>query len=737
MKKAVILFLPYKYAMADSLESIWFAALEASACEVKICPIPYYDKLPNGSFGDLHDEYDFYDKTLPLVKWRDLNIEELKPDAIFIHNPYDAGNKVTSVHPDFYAKRLRKSTKTLCYVPYFVVGQDTVSPDLAINSAVLYSNKVFVQSEKIRKSYIDNITYYEAENKCKGVFGNLETKIVALGSPKFDKVFDSIPNDYILPDEWKNIVYKPDGKKKKIILYNTSIAGILAGKEQYLKKIRYTIESFKMQHNDVVLWWRPHPLSEKSFSSMRHKLSEEYRRIVSDYKRENYGIYDDTADFHRAIAISDAYFGDKSSVVPLYTVTGKPVMIQNVSFLSENFDGMLITLDCSYDDGENIWASSMICNALFRVSKEVWQAEYVGSFPKEEMKKHSLFRSVIKIEDKLVFCPFSAKSIGIYNLTNGEFSGISLEDTKSRNYIQYNSYSKFSAFVKCNNDVWMFPATYPKIVKLSVENGNLEYFTVSLPHKSEVFYPLFSAYFGVNAAQFVNGVIYAPLSFANSVLILDTLSNKIRLHSLKESTAKGFSRIAFDGKYFWLSPRIGSDSDYKEYICKWDGVSKYTENIYLPQSDNRKILPFRAGVLRKMVYITNTLILYLSSRDEVLEFNTLSNEFKVVQEEAIPKEPIKLINLSEFNTICLVNSFKDNVLHSDFCYFEEQMRNIKTYIDIVKNGKHSDEISKSQKELAIEKYVGMKKNSGKQIYNAVNMVLNHQTTFVICEEVNI
>lgn len=43
-----------------------------------------------------------------------------------------------------------------------------------------------------------------------------------------------------------------------------------------------------------------------------------------------WGIYDDTPDIDRAIALSDAYYGDMSSVVELYKVTGKPIMIQNL-----------------------------------------------------------------------------------------------------------------------------------------------------------------------------------------------------------------------------------------------------------------------------------------------------------------------------------------------------------------------------------------------------------------------
>ena len=39
-------------------------------------------------------------------------------------------------------------------------------------------------------------------------------------------------------------------------------------------------------------------------------------------------IYDDSSDLNRAITLSDAYYGDLSSVVHLYLKTGKPIMIQ-------------------------------------------------------------------------------------------------------------------------------------------------------------------------------------------------------------------------------------------------------------------------------------------------------------------------------------------------------------------------------------------------------------------------
>ena len=69
---------------------------------------------------------------------------------------------------------------------------------------------------------------------------------------------------------------------------------------------------------------------EATIKSTCPELWEEYERIVQNYKEAKWGIYDDTADLDRAVVLSDAYYGDMSSVVELFKVLKKPIMIQNV-----------------------------------------------------------------------------------------------------------------------------------------------------------------------------------------------------------------------------------------------------------------------------------------------------------------------------------------------------------------------------------------------------------------------
>ena len=56
----------------------------------------------------------------------------------------------------------------------------------------------------------------------------------------------------------------------------------------------------------------------------------EYMGIIKEFRENKYGIYDDTSDMDRALAISDAYYGSSSSMLPLYKVTGKPILRHSI-----------------------------------------------------------------------------------------------------------------------------------------------------------------------------------------------------------------------------------------------------------------------------------------------------------------------------------------------------------------------------------------------------------------------
>lgn len=339
--KKEIVFLPYKASMWDSLESVWKAADTDPDCDAYVIPIPYFDKNPDGSFREEHYEGGLYPKDVPITRYDEYDLEARRPDVIYIHNPYDECNHVTSVHPYFYSKNLRNYTDKLVYIPYFVLSE--IEPDdqtvidrmkhFCFIPGTIYADQVIVQSENMRQIYINE---YMKAAKEMGLGGEhvdrkfLEKKFLGTGSPKIDKVLSTKKEDLEIPEEWLKIIEKSDGSWKKIVFYNTSVSALLQHSEKMLQKMDSVFKIFKENQDEVALLWRPHPLIQATIESMRPQLWEDYQKIRDRYVGEGWGIYDDSADVDRAVILSDAYYGDLSSVVQMCQSKDKPIMIQDV-----------------------------------------------------------------------------------------------------------------------------------------------------------------------------------------------------------------------------------------------------------------------------------------------------------------------------------------------------------------------------------------------------------------------
>lgn len=301
-------FLPYKVSMWDSLESVWKAADGDPDCDAYVIPIPYYDRNPDGSFKEMHYEGASYPEDVPIIKYDEFDFEAHRPDMIFIHNPYDNMNFVTSVHPFFYSENLKKFTECLVYIPYYSIA-GSMSEAQALCPAYVNADYIVVQSGKYRRFFDSRIP---------------DEKFLPLGSPKFDSVIHKCQNPPEAPEEWRRKI-----AGKKVYFYNTSINGMLGNTEAFLKKMEYVFDTFQGRE-DVCLLWRPHPLLESTFDSMRKSYKPAYNNLKKRFIEEDIGILDLTPDIENTIALCDTYIGDSgTSVTSLFGVVGKPLFILN------------------------------------------------------------------------------------------------------------------------------------------------------------------------------------------------------------------------------------------------------------------------------------------------------------------------------------------------------------------------------------------------------------------------
>lgn len=521
-EKIEAVFLPYKASMWDSLESVWQTADADPNCEAYVIPIPYYDKNADGSFGKEHYEGDKYPDYVPITDYNDYNYEGHHPDVIFIHNPYDQYNNVTSIHPFFYSKNLKKFTDLLVYIPYYSTsGGMSVAQRQCI--AYYYVDYIVMQSEKYRK-------FFEADLP--------DEKFLPFGSPKFDKAVNICKNPLEPPEAWKG---KLAGKT--VYFYNTSIAGMLGNTPVFLKKMEYVFRCFAGK-KDVCLLWRPHPLLEPTFDSMRSEYRPIYDALKRYFLESDVGIYDDTTDMMNAIAISDVYIGDAgTSVVSLFGIMGKPIVILNNH------------IDC--EPRENDWKGEII-KSFFPYGNHKWmitQGNKLYHADHDSYKYHycydlcdyaygTYYSYVINIRGKDYVCPVNAQNILVVNDREVE-EKIELEHCLEQKGI-------FFSAIGCDNYLFLIPKKYPAIVKYDTVSGRIDYYREHL----DIFR---GAERGENGGYCVqNGYLFLGSPIDNRVLAIHAKTGTEQILTINANTTCGCFRLISDGTYLWSLPYSGN-----------------------------------------------------------------------------------------------------------------------------------------------------------------------------------
>lgn len=408
-----VVFLPYMATLWDSFDSVWKEAIKDEEVDVFVVPIPYYEKDESGNPIKVYYEQDKYPKDLNVVDYRKYNIEERHPDVIFIHNPYDEYNSTTSVLPSYYACELRYQTDMLVYIPYFVGMNKNIEEHLCVLPGSMYANKVIVDSELARNTYIRALQKFEEEKNCKGLMGDIEEKIVVAGSPKYDMLKVNIHNHHV-PDDWNMMIVKEDGSRRKVVFYNTSIEEMLKHREAMLDKISETIEMTYM-NDDVVLLWRPHPLLKAAIKANAPEIYDRYCEIVDDYIKKAKGIMDDSPDLYRAIGISDVYYGDRSSVVELYKKTNKMVMIQKCNCKAEDRRYMNLNACAGVVYKEKFYFTDLNKNGLFYMELSTGKVSLISLFARNKYC-YMAYRDAYLYNNEAWFTPWKGNKILKINL---------------------------------------------------------------------------------------------------------------------------------------------------------------------------------------------------------------------------------------------------------------------------------------------------------------------------------
>ncbi|MCI8567070.1 MAG: hypothetical protein HFI39_12305 [Lachnospiraceae bacterium] len=636
-----IVFMPYKASMWDALDSIYRAALKDEACHVTMMPVPYYNRNQKDGQVEVHYEGDQFPADIPVTDFRTYSLEAVHPDAIFIHNPYDQYNYVTQLPPEYFSTNLVHYTDHLVYIPYFITKGDSVKDQYCMMPAVQNAWRTFVQSEAVRKCYV----------KC----GADPNRVIAAGSPKFDMVIQMQKNPPEIPTEWKRAL-----EGRKVFLLNTHLNPVIQAAETIFCKLEQIFQLFE-QRSDIALLWRPHPLSIETLKSMNPEMLKRYLRIVEQFKKLENGVYDDTADIHRAIAISDAYIGDGSSVVTMYGITGKPIYLLGMEanhIFADDIDSSC-RFACGVMVDGVLWAPAENSNALYKVDLRTNTVEYAASFEKEDCLGKGLYHRAVLFEDRIYFVPFCAKYFAVYHLQTGQITYI--------DFIGPVNKAKFSEAIQYKNYLYLFPAKMAHVMRLNMQNEELDYFPECVADLEQITWLAFNEHSLFLGGMKTNETAWVVSEQTNCLIEYCMESNKYRKHFIGEKK-EGFTDITSDGEKFYILSQ-------KDEVIAWSCEKKEQEVIWKPSVSGRSFQFLR------IVFLNDCLWLLPGHGDTVVSIDLKS---KNVREIKVPEDYISLNSekpkayayVVHNHTIILCPAYAKKILEIDCDLYEVKTKEV-------------------------------------------------------------
>lgn len=538
-----VVFLPYKSSMWDCFHSVYEACKGDSRFQVYVVPIPYYSLDSDGNIESEFYEGNEISKFAEITDYREYDISDRNPDIIFIHNPYDQYNTITQIPKQYFSSELIKYTEHLVYIPYYVSKRRT-DDGMTVMPGVRNSWRTIVQSEEIRLQYIQS--------------GIRENQIVVLGNPKFDMVVKAEIDYRELPEEWFVL------KGKKVYLYNTHLLGLMNNVGLFLEKILQVIEYFK-KRDDVALLWRPHPLSQETLKRYHPEALSPYQKIIEWFKIYGNGIYDDSENLERAIAVSDAYMGDEqSSVSTLYQITGKPMYCLNYNsnklFQKERYARCF----CAEKIGNKIYMFSWEYNCIF--TYDIDRKTLYCNKGNDKIEGYTRWTCTKSIAYKnfIYFIPAEGDDIIKFNTL-----------TEEKKYIQLDKDGSWHDPVIYKEFLYLFPISYRSKFPCINLNEDKIYYIDSLYEKQ-----LGNWNGRKNIPLFIGGNVIDDCVWRSSRKMgpymqkynfTEQTFEYIRIEGLGETIVNA---SVYDGKYFWIIAQ--------NRLIKWDSqLNRILDEIFI------------------------------------------------------------------------------------------------------------------------------------------------------------
>jgi hypothetical protein len=282
----------------DGYKRLYDMAAADSSVDVYVLKVPLMQKDVYGNI--LPGSYDTENED-----WKSYALDLHMPDVIFIQDEYDRENPCLTVPEMYYAENLRRYTEKLIFVPPFIVNEFTREDSTDWYNMKHYvtapgtvrSDVILVQSENMRRNYIERLTEFAGENT-RDIW---ESKV---------KVFD-------------RKVATVSQYTRKRMLYCIGLNEIFEHRENILEKLQDRLDIIEKNTDKLDTVVCIYPPDKSVWVHAAPDLAE---KIFEKVK-----VADKNGMTAKALDDFDAYYGSPTRYAHYFNVSGKPVMLCDYS----------------------------------------------------------------------------------------------------------------------------------------------------------------------------------------------------------------------------------------------------------------------------------------------------------------------------------------------------------------------------------------------------------------------
>lgn len=198
---------------------------------------------------------------------------------------------------------------------------------------------------------------------------------------------------------------------------------------------------------------------------------------------------------------------------------------------------------------DKIWFMSDTYNGLFCMDIASEKIELMETFPNELYTQRFLYSYMERVGDKIYFAPYFAREVAVYDTKKHSFEKIKIDEEMLQRRL---GEELFIGIQKYNNFLFFIPAYSKAIIRLNLENHEIQYITEWSERIGEN-YDKNNIFFWKQKVLRGNN-LFIPFYNMNAILEFncDSLDCEIRKLDVDET---GYSGACEVGKNIWLYTR--------------------------------------------------------------------------------------------------------------------------------------------------------------------------------------